>query len=794
MNGLKNKYGFFSEDGREFVITDYKTPRPWVNILSNGHYGLVISQTGGGFSWLDNSNLNRLTRWQQDLIRDDQGKYLYLRDEESGEFWSPSIFPTRQEADRFACHHGIGYTTFVSELHGIRSEWKIFVPLNRPLEIWTLKLTNLSNRARNISVFTYLEWLLGAAPDAHREFHKTFIETRFDSDEQILFARKRLWEVPARRGHWNTDWPYVAFMACSLPIDGFDSDKESFLGMYGSLTAPRALKHGKTDGRQGKWLDPIASLHKQISLAVAESCQIHFFLGAEKDEERARQQVRHFRAKNQTAHALQQVSDYWDKLITRTTVQTPDPALNLMSNIWLKYQAIAGRLWGRAAYYQQSGAYGFRDQLQDSQIFLYLQPEQTKEQILLHAAHQFTDGRVLHWWHPLSEQGLDAQMSDDLLWLPFVVIQYLKETADWDLLKLSVPFYDTATSATVEDHCLRAIHLVLNRLSPRGLPLILHGDWNDGLSAVGLDGKGESVWLGHFLFYILNEFSLILRKTNRAQLARFFAEQGRKLKQAINKFGWDGDWYWRASKDNGDLIGSKQNKEGQIYLNAQTWAIIAGTAGTQRQNHLMDMIRARLNSEAGPLLFAPAYSAPDEEIGYLSRYAPGIRENGGVYTHAATWLIRAANRVGDRETAYETYRKICPAHKLAHPDVYKAEPYVTPGNLDGPDSPFYTRGGWTWYTGSAAWLFKVTIDDLIGIQADYDGLRVNPNFPKEWQIIRLQRFFRGRTFHIEIETVRSAREEKCTIFVDGSEIPGDLIPARQDHKNIQVVIKRYLRE
>ncbi|MDZ7261023.1 MAG: glycosyl transferase family 36, partial [candidate division KSB1 bacterium] len=427
---FETKYGYFTEDGREFVITNYRTPRPWVNVISNGNYGLVVSQLNGGFSWITHSNLNRLTRWHQDLIGDNWGKYIYLRDEQNGDFWSPTFQPVRKELEQYQCRHGIGYTWFHSLYQGIKTQLRLFVPFGEDLEIWTLRIKNTGDKSRRLGIFTYLEWCLGVAPDSHREFHKTFLETEFEPDNQVLLARKHLWEVPSQRGHWNAHWKGTAYLAGSEPLDGFESDKEAFLGIYRDLSCPLALETGQLTGTQGRWNDAIGALKKVVHLEPGEEKTLHFFLGAEENTQKISSLLEKYRQPGKVESAFHQMQQKWQGLLTTTTVATPDEALNFMTNVWLKYQAISGRLWGRAAYYQQSGAYGFRDQLQDSEIFLYIQPELTKNQLLLHARHQFRDGKVLHWWHPITDEGREGNMSDDLLWLPFVTIQYLKETAD----------------------------------------------------------------------------------------------------------------------------------------------------------------------------------------------------------------------------------------------------------------------------------------------------------------------------------------------------------------------------
>jgi cellobiose phosphorylase len=785
---FQTKYGYFTEDGLEYVITNPKTPRPWINVISNGNYGVIVSQVNGGFSWITHSNINRLTRWQQDLIQDNWGKFIYLRDEETGVFWSPTIQPLLSDSDEYECRHGIGYTIFNTSYNSIQSQFRVFVPFGNDLEIWSLKLKNLSGKTRKIGIYTYFEWCLGAAPDNHREFHKSFIETKFDDNEQILFAKKRLWEILSTHGHWNVNWDYTAYFACDLNIDEFEGDKEKFIGLYRSPRNPIALERGYLTCSQGKWNDSIASLKKEVLLSANRDVDVNFFLGAHKSDSEIRLLMDKYRQPGVVEKTFQNTRSQWEKLLNGTAVSTPDEALNFMTNHWLKYQAISGRIWGRAAYYQQSGAYGFRDQLQDSQVFLYLNPELTEQQILLHAQHQFSNGEVLHWWHPITEEGLKSNFSDDLLWLPFVTIQCLKETANWSLLKKKAPFYDDSQPVLLLTHCLRAIDKALDRFSERGLPLILAGDWNDGLSAVGLKGKGESIWLAHFLYYILKEFSLILNRIDQTGTAIKYLQKVEELNGAINRHGWDGEWFWRASKDDGSLIGSQSNEDGKIFLNPQIWSIIAGSADKERQIKAMDAVEKYLETETGPLLLFPAYKKPDPLIGYLSRYAPGLRENGGVYTHAATWLIWAASLLNKPEMAYRIYKKLCPIYNGMNPDRYAAEPYVTPGNIDGLDSPHYGRGGWSWYTGSAAWLFRVTVDHLIGIQADYDGLLIKPCLPLEWNEIKVKRLFRGTTYSIHIHNKGSKKSAEVEIIIEGKKLPGNFIPPIKENREVEVVV------
>ncbi len=786
---FETEFGYFSEDGREYVIKDFRTPKPWVNVISNGKYGLVISQIGGGFSWIDHANLNRLTRWQQDLIRDNWGKYFYIRDNKTASVWSPTVAPVMKNPDNYLCRHGIGYSIFSTEYHGIKTELRIVVPFGDDIEIWSLIVKNKSSVPRELSVFNYFEWCLGAAPDSHREFHKSFIETEFRPDLNAILARKRLWEIKADRGHWNINWDRTAFWACSDPIDAFECDKEQFLGQYGNLVNPAAIERGKLGNSQGKWTDPIASLQKNIVLEPNEGKEIHFILGAVMQEEKIGEILNKYSSHEKIEEAFKRVQKKWDEFLLPTRIETPDAGLNFLANNFLKYQTISGRLWGRAAYYQQSGAFGFRDQLQDSQVFFYSHADLALEQLRLHARHQFANGKVLHWWHPIIEEGRDGGMSDDLLWLPFITIQYLKETGNFDVLDEPLEFYDDKKKKPLLIHLLRAIDLSITRKSERGLPLILSGDWNDGLSGVGLDGKGESLWLAHFLYLILSEMDFILKRRGLQNKAKDYQREAKELKKAINEYGWDGEWFWRATKDSGELIGSRKNSEGKIYLNPQTWAVLAHVAAPARQQKALSSAEKYLLKDFGPLLFFPAYQKPDEFIGYLSRYAPGVRENGGVYTHAAIWMILAECEMGRCTRANEILRRISPIYNGLQPRRYMAEPYVTPGNIDGIESPYFGRGAWTWYTGSASWMLRAILDYIIGVRADYDGLRIKPCFPEDWHHVIMNRYFRGSSYHIEFKRLEEGEEQSMVIWMNGNKLEGNLIPEAAPDSQVDVLVR-----
>lgn len=785
MARLQNEFGYFSDDGREYVITRPDTPMPWINVVSNGDYGFTISQAGSGYSWRTHASLNRLTRWEQDLLRDEWGKYLYVRDIDSGKYWSLTPQPCGGEADFYQARHGWGYSVIETRRDKLRSQLTYTVPLDAPCELWLLELRNEGETPRHLQLFSYFEWGLGAAPDWHREFHRIFIQTEYAASHQALLATKVLWDLPGQSGpHWNRDWPYVAFHSASLAPSGFDSDKRAFLGRHGNLASPQAVREGRSLNTTGRWGDPVGSLRLDIELAPGATTELVFVLGAAANRAEALELTQRFKNPQAAYTALKGVQNYWSELTSQLKIETPDQAFNLMGNGWLAYQAIAGRLWGRSAYYQMGGAYGYRDQLQDSLVWLLLdQPEKTLEQIRLHAAHQYQDGVVLHWWHPLAEAGLRSNYSDDLLWLPFVVLYYLRETGDFACLEETIPFFDEG-SATLKEHCQRSFEMALGRRSQRGLPLILEADWNDGLNATGAGGKGESIWLAHFLYFVLCGWAEL--PSIDAGVQHRFKTEAAALRQATNTYGWDGQWYWRATNDAGDILGTVHDKEGQIFLNPQTWAVLSRLAPTGRAGQALASAREKLYSPYGPLLLIPAYSEPDSTIGYLTRYAPGTRENGGVYVHAACWAVLAERQQNGVEAAYQLWRSFCPAIRGEEPDKYMAEPYVMPGNVDGPLSAFPGRGGWTWYTGSAAWYLRAMVEGVIGLEARVEGLQLKAALPQAWSSVRIQRRYRGTLYNITVR--RAIANEMPTCLVNDTRWEGEFLPLAEPGITLRVEV------
>ena len=786
----QTKYGYFDNDGKEYVIVTPDTPRPWVNVISNGRYGMTISQTGGGFSWLDNPNVNRITRWRQDLVMDDWGKYLYIRDDDTAEFWSGTWKPCMPDFDEYECRHGMGYTQFTGTLDKIKSKLTMFVPPKDQCEIWLVEIENLDSKKRNISLFTFFEWLLGQWMDSHREFHKLFMETSFNDEHNAITARKRFWDVPNEDGeYWNAGYPYIGFHAVSEEPAGYDCDKEVFIGMYGTLESPRAVKAGHSANTQGKWSDSVASLHVKLSLEPGETKKVVFMIGIVEENKDISTSMKKYLDPKKAEAALGDVKRFWQNLIEGLYVETPDKSFDIMNNYWLRYQAISARMWGKCGYYQSSGAIGYRDQLQDSQVFLPINSGWTRSQILLHARHQFSDGVVYHYWDPLTETGPRSHYTDDLLWLPYVTTNYLKETADFQILKVVMPYVDESEDPLYY-HCKKSILRALDRFSQRGLPLIGGGDWNDGMNSAGDKWRGESVWVAEFLYLIMNEFLPIASKWGDDEFVKTLTDRSKKLYKTVNELAWDGEWYWRASLDNGDLLGSKDSSRVKIFLNAQTWSVFSGIAGKRRGHKAMASAQKYLYKDFGPILYTPPFFEPDKEVGYVTRYAPGVRENGGLYMHAAVWAIMAECMLKNGLKAYDLFSKLCPVVRGMNPDLYKCEPYVTPGNVDGPASQNYGRGGWTWYTGSAAWLFRISTEWILGVRPEYDGLRVDPCIPDDWPGFTIVRKFRGDTYRITVRNPDKVCHGVKEITLDGKKLDDNLIPpcGRSDFHTVEVVM------
>jgi cyclic beta-1,2-glucan synthetase len=753
-----NGLGGFGAEGREYQVTvpgGQSTPVPWINVIANRHFGFQVGSDGGGYTWARNSRENALTPWSNDPVGNRPGETIYLRDEETGELWTTAPTPILHEGARYSCAHGMGYSRFEHVSHGISLELTLLVPLDDPIKICRLRVRNESPRRRSISATAYVEWVLGPS----RNSGAPHIITELDISGAV-FARNP----------WNHAFPGVAFADLRSAHTEITCDRGEFLGRHGMLDAPAALVSGAPfSGRTGAGLDPCAALRARFELEPSASTDFVFLLGEAADGDTARALLTRYRGAD-VEEVLAAVRSHWDEVTGHVQVRTPDRAFDIMMNGWLLYQTLACRTWARAGFYQASGAYGFRDQLQDAMALGLAQPQLLREQILRAAARQFPEGDVQHWWLPHNGQGVRTHISDDRVWLSFVTAHYVALTGDRAILDVQLPFIEgpplprerhdaffepaiSEQTATLFEHC--RLGLEGAKLGSHGLPLIGTGDWNDGMNRVGEHGRGESVWLGWFLYATLNAFAPIAQSRGEVALATSWLNQSARLRAALEQHAWDGEWYRRGFFDDGTPLGSAENDECQIDAIAQSWSVISGAANPARAARAMDALGAQLLQTDPPLamLFTPPFDKSVQEPGYVKAYPPGIRENGGQYTHAAVWTAIAFALQGNATRAMEVFNMLNPIRRSAtRADVqrYKVEPYVVAADVYS-QAPHAGRGGWTWYTGSAGWLYRAGLEWILGFRVRENRLTLVPCVPADWPGFTILYRYRGTPYEITVD-------------------------------------------
>jgi cyclic beta-1,2-glucan synthetase len=815
-----NGYGGFSADGREYVIrirpgeagpgkTGHQLPpAPWANVIANERAGFLVTESGAGYMWAGNSRLNRLTAWHNDPLSDPHSEAMWIRDEDAGVFWSPLSGPT-PAAGAYRVRHGLGYTTFEHESHGLSQEITMFMDRDEPVKLTRIRLVNVSGRRRRLTLFSYLHWALGGlVAETSSE-----VVTEHDAEEQVI------WATNPCREHYGG---YTAFSAVRLDqestgrVVAFTCDRSSVLGVGGDATSPTAITSGEElDRRAGSGLDPCAAWQVAIDLPANGTFECALVLGETADRAAAAKILANVRSAAQIDRSLGQVQQFWRDTLSAVTIETPDREIDLMVNGWLLYQTIGCRMWGRSAYYQPGGAFGFRDQLQDSAALVYHRPEMTRKQILRHAAQQFVEGDVLHWWHPDTGYGVRTRFSDDLLWLPFVATEYVQRTGDEAIFDEEIAFITappladaqqeaylrpsySRASGSLYDHCCRALDRGLTS-GEHGLPLIGCGDWNDGFSRIGRLGRGESVWLGFFIDYVLQRMlPICCDRGDDERVARYSAYRQR-LRAALDTAGWDGAWYRRAYYDNGQPIGSATSDECQIDALAQAWAVISGVAPAEKASSALAAVESRLiDDRCGMIrLLAPAFDRTPNDPGYIKGYLPGIRENGGQYTHGVLWVVRAMAEMGRGTRAVELLKMLTPVWHTStteRTNVYQTEPYVVAADVYG-EPPHVGRGGWTWYTGSAGWMFRVAVESILGLSTDKGRrLVIDPSISSAWPECRLTyRLPDGTTYEITIENPSGNERGVKAATVDGR--PADvldgkaLVPLARDGQRHLVVVR-----
>jgi cellobiose phosphorylase len=793
-----NGYGGFATDGRQYIIRlkeNSHTPAPWINVVSNKGFGFYVSESGSGLVWSENSRENKLTPWSNDPVSDPPGEVIYVRDEENGDVWSLTPLPIRNKGS-YTVRHGLGYSSFQHFSHGIDQNLTMFVPREEPIKISMVRLKNDSNKKRKLSITYYIRPVLGISDQITQQY----VNTTYDSNNQTILMKNP----------FNYDFPgRIAFVATSGNVSSYTGDRVEFLGIDGDLYNPKALSREGLSNRTGVGYDPCVALQTHVELDTAQAKDLIFLFGQVSDENLAYEIAEKYRNPDNCRQALQQSAKYWEDTLGVIKVKTPDLSMDLMLNYWLMYQTISCRLWARTAFYQSGGAYGFRDQLQDAVNVVYAMPQTTRRQILIHCAHQFVDGDVQHWWHPgIQEKGIRTRFSDDLLWLPYATAEYIKRTGDYSILQEEVHYLEDLPLDEAEDerygtpwisrerssvyqHCIRAIERAL-KFGVHGIPLMGSGDWNDGMNTVGNKGKGESIWLGWFICDTLTKFIPLCDRMKDLQCKERYFRAIKDISRAIEENGWDGSWYKRAYFDDGTPLGSSENTECTIDSIAQSWAVISNQGDPKRIVEAMNAVEHYLikKNEGLILLFTPPFDESELEPGYIKGYVPGVRENGGQYTHAATWVINAFAMLGYGDKAWEFFNMINPINHARTPiecSTYKVEPYVAAADVYAAGS-HVGRGGWTWYTGAAGWLYRVGLEYMLGFIKEGDKLIIRPCIPRDWDEYSIEYKYKTTKYNIKVKNPERVNGGIREITLDSAALEEGYIPLKDDGGEHRVLI------
>ena len=801
-----DKYGYFSEDGKEFIITRPDTPAPWVNYISNGRYTGLVSNTGGGFSYFMDPRDSRITRFRYNSLPWDRpGRYIYLKDMDET-YWSLTWQPTAHKPDEYKCRVGLGYQTIESLYRDVRSEVTYFVPLHDDLEVWMVKLKNESYEPKRLSVTSYVELCLGHAlvDLINQPNDQHFNRVDFDPENNTIFATKNYWVTygGATVQQPNQAWDKYVFFTSSLQTESWDCLKESFIGPWRSEQNPIGVENGLLENTNITAGDACAALQSEIVIEPRSEVDFVIVMGCvdvNNYKANAKPLISKYTSMKNANAALVEVKNYWDKYLSTVKVETPDPEMNIMLNVMGKRQSWVTFNANRNAGYYHGGllfGVGMRDQCQDMMGPILSEPDVAANRLLEVLTHEFQDGSTLHNYFKLTGVGEKTGHSDTPLWIPLAVINYIKETGDYDFLKNVVAFQDGG-EADILDHVVRTIDYVLSNLTDNHLPKFGPGDWNDTLDYVGRKGIGESVWVAHYLCFILKETALLLENvcsevkcpaaSYLLETAKRFRDEYKLVSDAINTRCWDGEWYIRGTRDDGGVIGSKTNTEGFIHMNAQSWAVISGVANEERGKLALDSADKYLATARGPKMLYPSYKTLDGGIGLATRCVPGKKENASIFNHVAAWAILGNAIAGNGNRAYDYYRKTMPIIQASDPDVYKMEPYVYSEYVTSDEHPTFGQASHSWLTGSGVWMFRDGIDYILGVRPDYDGLIIDPCITDTWDGFKITRNFRGSVYEIEVKNPNHVQHGVKSLEVDGKIISGNIVPTADANKIVKVI-------
>jgi len=807
------KFGYFDDLNKEYVITTPTTPYPWINYLGTQEFFSIISNTAGGYAFYRDARLRRITRYRYNNVPIDMGgRYFYIYD--NGDFWSPGWSPVKKDLDSYECRHGLGYTKITGKRNGIKAEVTFFVPLNYNGEVQKVIITNEGNDTKKITLFSFIEWCLWNAQDDMTNFQRNFSTGEVEVEGSVIYHKT---EYRERRNHY-------AFYSVNVPITGFDSDRDSFIGLYNGFDAPKAVVAGKSNNSVADGWAPVASHSIDIELKAGEKKELVFILGYVENnpddkweaknvinKKKAKEMIDKFKTVAEVDKAFNEFKEYWNSLLSQYTIKSHDEKLDRMVNIWNQYQCMVTFNMSRSASYFESGigrGMGFRDSNQDLLGFVHQIPERARERLLDLAATQLEDGGAYHQYQPLTKRGnneIGGNFNDDPLWLIIAAAAYIKETGDYSILNEMVPYdNDMSKADTFFDHLKRSFNHVTNNLGPHGLPLIGRADWNDCLNlncfsttpdesfqtTTSKDGKvAESVMIAGMFVYTGPDYVKLCRYMGEEEEAKKAEKAIEDMKEAILKHGYDGEWFLRAYDDFGRKVGSNENEEGKIFIESQGFCVMAGIGlDDGKAVKALDSVKKYLDTPYGIVLNNPAFTKYYIEYGEISTYPPGYKENAGIFCHNNAWIICAETVVGRGDMAFEYYKKIAPAYVEEISDIHKTEPYVYAQMIGGKDARRMGEAKNSWLTGTAAWNFVAISQWILGVKPDYDGLKIDPCIPKDWDGYTVSRLFRGATYVIEVKNPDHVSKGVKKVTVDGKEIEGNIIPVFGDGKEHKVEV------